>query len=398
MNKRNTWFTRWSFALVTLMVGASACGPQAFVPSVIRSRQSAAGSTTIPAKVDVVFGVSQNQTMLNAYPAIQQTVPAFLQNLENSGWDYRFVGIPLGEAPIDTIGNFSLQNKISVSRYDGNTPQANWLPSYPGMDYSSAPALAFASFFLAPSFVIPAPPGNVTGGLERGLRNQMQFLTLNPHSAFFLRPDAMLAIITLSNGEDRSFGTAPAPNSGQPWTYNETDTLNAIDDIRNVKSDPDMVKYFSLVADAQTNCISQFANSHWWGQRYQSFASALNGESVNICNVPLPQAFSQVAQNIQGTALPFRRNFLVIQSEPNQATIQVFKYPNGDTNNPVTIPQDATNGWTYAGYLNGQYTIDSPISMDMRDGYMIELHGTAKLFGSDLADVVYRNVGDPSSN
>jgi hypothetical protein len=39
-----------------------------------------------------------------------------------------------------------------------------------------------------------------------------------------------------------------------------------------------------------------------------------------------------------------------------------------------------------------------PISMDLRDGYMIELHGTAKLNGADLADVVYRNIGDPSSN
>jgi hypothetical protein len=399
MNKRNTWFTRWSFALVTLVVGATACGPQAFVPSAIRSRQSAAGSTTIPAKIDIVFGVSQNQTMLNIYPNFQNQIPAFLQTLENSGWDYRFVGIPLGSTSINTSTLFPITNKVSVSRYDGNTPQANWLAPYPGMLYTAAPAMSAS--LLAPNFIIPSPPNNVQLGIENGLKNQYEFVTradVNDPVNGIIRTDAMLALITLSNGEDRSYGTPPAPNSGAGWTYSATDDQIALNGIRGVKADPDMVKYFSLVAGPQLYCGTNVPYSSYWGQRYESFATALNGETVNICDTSLSSALSQVAQNIQGTPLPFRRNFLVIPSEPNQATIQVIKYPNGDTGNPVTIPQDATNGWTYAGYLTGQYTIDSPISMDQRDGYMIELHGTAKLNGADLADVVYRNIGDPSSN
>ena len=399
MNKRNAWLIRWSFALLTLAVGASACGPQAFVPSAIRSRQSAAGSTTIPAKIDIVFGVSQNQTMLNIYPNFQNQIPPFLQNLENSGWDYRFVGIPLGQNPVNTSTLFPITNKVSVSRYDGNTPQANWLPPYPGMLYTAAPAMNAG--LLAPNFIIPSPPGTVQLGLEYGLKNQYEFVTrpdVNDPNNGIIRTDAMLALITLSNGEDRSYGTPPAQNSGVGWSYNATLTQAAIDGIRNVKADPDMVKYFSLVADPQDYCATNIQYSSYWGQRYQNFATALNGQSVNICETSLSSALATIAQNIQGTPLPFRRNFLVIPSEPNQATIQVIKYPNGDTGNPVTIPQNATNGWTYSGYLTGQYTIDSPISMDLRDGYMIELHGTARLNGADLADVVYRNIGDPSSN
>ncbi len=399
MMKRNTWFARSSFALLALAVGSSACGPQAFVPSSIRSRQSAAGSTTIPAKIDIVFGVSQNQTMLNIYPNFQNQIPAFLQNLENSGWDYRFVGIPLGSTAINTSTLFPITNKVSVSRYDGNTPQANWLPPYPGMLYTAAPAMSAS--LLAPNFVIPAPPSNVQFGVENGLKNQNEFVTrpdVNDPVNGILRTDAMLAVITLSNGEDRSYGTPPPQNSGQGWSYNETATQAALDGIRNVKADPDMVRYYSLVAGAQTYCASNYQYTSFYGQRYMSHANALNGISVNICQNTLSSALAQISQDIQGTPLPFRRNFLVIPSEPNQATIQVFKYPNGDTNNPVTIPQDATNGWTYAGYLTGQFTIDSPISMDQRDGFMIELHGTAKLNGADLADVVYRNIGDPTSN
>ncbi|NDD92374.1 hypothetical protein EBZ37_09845 [bacterium] len=399
MNKRKTWFPRWTSALLTLAAVSSACGPQAFVPSTIKSRQSAAGSTTIPAKIDIVFGVSQNQTMLNIYPNFQNQIPPFLQNLENSGWDYRFVGIPLGQNAINTSTLFPITNKVSVSRYDGNTPQANWLPPYPGMNYSVAPAMSAS--LLAPNFVIPSPPGNVQLGLEYGLKNQYEFVTrsdVNDPTNGIIRTDAILALITLSNGEDRSYGTAPANNSGSGWTYNDTATQAALNGIRSVKASPDMVKYYSLVADAQMYCGTNVPYSSYWGQRYQSFANALNGQSVNICETSLSNALAQIAQNIEGTPLPFRRNFLVIPSEPNQATIQVIKYPNGDTNNPVIIPQDATNGWTYSGYLTGQFTIDSPISMDQRDGWMIELHGTAKLNGADLADVIYRNVGDPSSN
>lgn len=399
MNKRNTWLTPWSFALLTLVVGASACGPQAFVPSAIRSRQTAAGSMTIPAKVDIVFGVSQNQTMLNIYPNFQNQIPPFLQNLENSGWDYRFVGIPLGQNPIATPSQFPITNTVSVSRYDGNTPQANWLAPYPGMLYSAAPALAPS--LLAPNFLIPSPPATVQLGLEYGLKNQFEFLTradvADPVNGI-LRTDAMLAVITLSNGEDRSYGTPPPQNSGLGWSYNDTLTQAAVNGIRAVKADPDMVKYYSLVAGAQLYCSTTVPYSSYWGQRYESFATALNGITVNICQNSLSSALATIAQNIQGTPLPFRRNFLVIPSEPNPSTLQVIKYPNGNTSSPVTIPEDPINGWTYSGYLTNQYTIDSPISMDMRDGYMIELHGTAKLMGSDLADVVYRNVGDVSSN
>jgi hypothetical protein len=104
-----------------------------------------------------------------------------------------------------------------------------------------------------------------------------------------------------------------------------------------------------------------------------------------------------VAQNIQGTPLPFRRNFLTIASEPKEGTIRVLRYSNGDTNSPVEIQEDPANGWTYAGYLTNQATIDYPIAMDVRTGYMIELHGTARLNGSDSADVIYQNIGTVTS-
>ena len=58
------------------------------------------------------------------------------------------------------------------------------------------------------------------------------------------------------------------------------------------------------------------------------------------------------------------------------------KYPGGNTSNPVTIPQDPNNGWTYAGQVSNVYTIDYPVPMDLASGIAIHLNGSAELVGS----------------
>ncbi|NDG84709.1 MAG: hypothetical protein EBX52_06680 [Proteobacteria bacterium] len=377
MTKSDWLKSRTAAALAVLAVTASACGPQAFVPSAMRSRQSAAGTTTIPAKVDVVFGMSQNTSMLNIAPGLSSEIPQFLHTL------------------------FPITGKVSVSRYDTNTPAANWLPPYPGASYTN-PLLGILSSLVAPSFTYPVPnyygaPTNL--GIEYGLKNQLDFVSRADVGSQFLRSDAVMALVTLSNGEDRSWATAPATGTANPWTYPSnsfyTGTGGVYSQIKSIKVSPSLVKYYSLVAHNNRNCRGL---GSWSGIRYEQHAQALNGKSVDICSVSIKDALTTVASDIQGTPLPFERNFLVIATEPNPATIQVTKYPNGDTNSPITIPEDATNGWTYAGYLTNQDTIDAPIAMDQKTGYMVELHGTAKLNGSDMADVTYQNTGTVSSH
>ncbi len=381
---------------MSLTLLASACGPQAFVPGVVRSRQSAAGSITIPAKVDVVFGLSQNMTMLNILPGLQGEISNFMGKLQNSGWNYRFVGIPLGYSQIHNSTVFPITGKVSVSRYDNNTPLADWLPPYPGANYND-PLLGIASNLISPTFTYPAPSissGDTVYGLEYGLRNQAEFIGRADVQNNFLRPDALLAVITLSNGEDRSFGTPPPAGTTGAWTYNIPQVNSALSTISSVKSTPGLVKYYSMVNHLNLSCRGY---GSWSGIRYENFADHIGGGKVDICTVPLAAAFSAVAQKIQGTPLPFRRNFLTLATEPRAGTIRVIRYANGDTGSPVEVPEDATNGWTYSGYLTSQATIDYPLPMDVRTGYMIELHGTARLNGSDLADVIYQNIGTVTS-
>ena len=72
-----------ALALTSLL---SACGPQAFIPTA-NSSNVLAGNTVLPAKVDIVMGISATGSMENIYPGIRTEIPAFVQSLQNSGWD-----------------------------------------------------------------------------------------------------------------------------------------------------------------------------------------------------------------------------------------------------------------------------------------------------------------------
>jgi hypothetical protein len=96
--------------------------------------------------------------------------------------------------------------------------------------------------------------------------------------------------------------------------------------------------------------------------------------------------------------LSFRKKFLVMGTEPNPATIKVVRYINGESSRAEVIPQNPTNGWTYVGYRTNQNTIDAPLEMEPATGYMVQLHGTAKLMGADTADITYQNADNPVSN
>jgi hypothetical protein len=92
----------------------------------------------------------------------------------------------------------------------------------------------------------------------------------------------------------------------------------------------------------------------------------------------------------------FRQKYLVIDQEPKLDSIVVKKYPGGNTSAPITIPQDPVNGWTYAGYIS-DYLIDDPIQLNFTSSYMIELHGTARLWGLDSADVTFTPLNGADS-
>jgi hypothetical protein len=379
-------------ALLATSFALTACGPQAFVPSTTSSAQTAAGGMNVPPKVDIVLGMSSNGTMRNIIPGVTSEIPKFLTNLQNSGWDYRFVSIPLSQ--YHPTSNLSVQNAVSVSNYDTNYPVGTWLAPYPGALYNTSPGI-ISSLFASVFNVSQLSPNDPIDNHESGFRNQLDFLNRSDVRSDFLRPDAMLAVITMSNADDRSdwqWGAVGSAQLGTPTIDNNTYASA----FRAVKAGAaSAVKYFSVVTHLATTCRTY---GTWSGIRYEQMATLLGGQSVDICNNSVADSLSIVQNSLTTYRLTFRKKFLVIGTEPNIGSIVVTKYSGGSSH---VVPQDPTNGWTYYGATpaSGMYTIDSPIPMDsVNTGYLVELHGTAKLTGTETADVNYQNAGTVSSH
>ncbi len=387
--------------LMTAFLTLTACGPQAFVPSGVSSSQTAAGSMNIPPKVDIVLSVSSSGTMRNIISGINSEVPTFLQNLQDSGWDYRFVSIPLSEYHPTDSSHLSINGAVSVSKYDNNYPETSWLAPFPGALYTD-PTLGISSYLFSNVFNVTQINANdLIDAHESGFKNQVTFLSRSDVKNNFLRPDATLAMITLTNSDDRSdwaWGAAGTTQLGNPTVA----TTTYRDQILATKLNPSthaqgIVKYYSLVAHLATSCRGYGA---WSGQRYESMTGLFGGQRIDICSTPLSSALAAVSADLQTVKLAFRKRFLVIGTPPNVGTIKVKKYTGGVASAATDIAQDPTNGWTYFGQATGnEYAIDAPIPMDLiKSGYLIELHGSAKLNGSDTADVTYQNAGTVSSH
>jgi hypothetical protein len=389
----------------------SACGPQAFVPSSQSSQQTAAGAQNIPPKVDILLGVSTNGTMRNIFPNIDTQIPAFVQGLQAAGWDYHFVSIPLSEYTPGT--SQTIAGQVSVSNYDTNyVPLGSWLSPYPGAS-SSDPTLGMIANLFTQSFMIPLGVGGTPNNAhETGMGDELGFLnradvgTVGPNGeTSFLRSDAMLAVITLSNGDDRTLTATinGAADTVGEWTtawngnqYTRLDANFASEFANNLialkSNEAALVKYYSLVAHLNTDCQGY---GSWSGLNYESAAAALGGQAIDICTQPLTSALAAVTANLQTQKLSFEKDYLVIGNAPNVATIVVTKISGGVS---TTLTQNDPNGWTYAGYLSNVPTIDAPIPMANATGYMIKLNGTGKLHGNDTANVTFTNAGAVTSD
>jgi hypothetical protein len=399
----------WSTAIAALAL--SACGPQAYVPGTVQSNQSAAGTMNLAPKVDIVLGVSQDGTMKNVYPGLDAEIQRFTAKLEASGWDYRFVSIPLSEHFSVTESDYPLDGRVSVSHYDGlyfcyngatlaHYPCGTqpWKAPYPNADPTN-PSLQISNNFFSNIFRVPGEDPVHNDGRESGLKNLSTFLKRDDVQSQYLRPDAMLAMIVLSTGDDRSYGqwvyrwNGTNLETNQDWQADANPDpasafTSSLSNVKNIQ----LRKLYTVVADpVGNNCRIAVTRN---GITYRNAVNQISGAAINLCTTPISTALDQIAQNLEFQKLIFKKNFLVLKSEPSGGSIKVTKYSNGSSTELAQCSGAVANDcWTYKGYLINQDTVESPVKGSPATGYLIELFGTAKLNGSDTASVSYMNNG-----
>ena len=377
------WITHSPILVASVLVALSSCGSQSF--DVVQSQQDSgsAGGTSIAPKVDILLAVDNTGSTLEVQNTLNASIRTFLTQLNSQNWDFRVAAVPL-------TGAVSI-SRISASKYDANS--ANWVSPYPGAPKTST----------IPSYLYTAPENfqvylssGTTDGKEPGLTNIGSALASLTVQQNFLRPEAILAIVVLSNGDDTSEAQSVTYPFLAPGTVNST----IISNIRNAKG-PALAGSVHLIPVVSQNynsaCLGGVAHP---ATRYANAASQIGGHTlINICTTPMASALAQVQAQVSTIQLNYVKRYVQLTNgRPNESSISIVKKASSGA--MITVPKsvNGSDGWVYLGEVT-EPMISEPIEMDFRTGYMIQLIGDAyKLTGSESATVSYSPYGVTSSS
>ncbi|MCM2279414.1 MAG: hypothetical protein NDJ89_15165 [Oligoflexia bacterium] len=399
----------WNLLLATALsasaLSATGCGKTAFVVASIEAQQQAPGVFTVPPKVDLLLVQDDSGSIMEIHQAMARQMPEFLRSLQGKGWDYHFTSIPL-TAQRDVT-------QVVASQHDANWG-SEWTPPYPGAPFSlSTPGTIVPQFFVKPGqytgFLSYADTNSRLNGLEPGLANITRTLYGSASGTGFLRDDALLVVLVVGNGNDTS-GVTKCLQNGYRVDYenlsvaptdcqkdgvpvsNPTGTRASSfaeykAQLQAVKPAASQTKFYAAVAANTGSCLGSTA---WQGLRYQQMARDTGGQSYDICTKSVSSVLSSLSESLTAQKLLLRTRYLFIDREADVSTIVVTKVVNGVAQ---TIPQDTANGWSYLGYRENLFAIDYPVEMNLATGYAIELHGSAKLTGTETATVSFKHKG-----
>ncbi len=406
-------------ASVCITLGLSGCGKQAYVVSGQSAASSAPGNFVIPAKVDILFMEDDTGSMYEARSGINQQIPAFLETLNSSGWNYHFA--------VSTLVKYQGITKAVASRHDSNWG-SEWTPAYPGQKANEAGMLS-PSIFQKPNtdlgIIYESSIDSSYAGKEPGIENIYKTMQNGlASSTGFFRDDALTVVFVLSAGEDTSrikFCKRNDGGSGPEAAGNCTTTINSstrycgdpalpysqcgfapsydgtsasaatgFENLFKGLKANGFVRMYAAVGGGSSCDLFQTSTS-FRGDRYASLASRLGGRAYTLCTQSISSLFSSLASDLQGIKVQMQTRYIFMDAEPDVSTIVVrVKRANGTEE---IIPQDSANGWTYRGHLTNVYAIDYPVPLNKSSGYALELSGSAKLRGDDTASIEFKAKG-----
>jgi hypothetical protein len=318
------------FVLISLMCLSSACSPQSYgLASVSQSfGQSAA---VVSNKVDILWVVDNSASMTTLQNNLVQNFSAFISDFMTKGYDFQ-MAVTSTDAYLSSV-YFDNNPKLSVFRDGGTT-------------HSGISVITPQTPNVISTFVTNASLGQTGSGDERAFSSIRATLN-NSLNAGFLRQDAYLAIIILSDEDDFS-GDGRAEGGGTDHDYTAS-TLDSVDSYISyldsmTGSTSSQRRYgVSAIAVLDNTCLAAHradSSSTIVGQRYIEIANKTDGVLGSICDSSYASSLTVIKNKIieLSTRFPLDRS-------ANSSTIQVVV-------NGVTVPQSTSNGWSYDSSSN----------------------------------------------
>jgi hypothetical protein len=287
-------------AVVTFTVG---CSNPKF--DVSQGKQEFGQEATYNTQVDVLFVVDSSSSMGPRQSALSNEVPTFISMLDQTGLDYHIAVTSMD------MDNGGAQGQF-VSQAGTSKVLTRGMPD------------------LVPMLAQRIRLGNTGSRIEQGLASMKSALSpslLSGFNAGFLRPQALLAVVFLSDENDQS------------PTDNYISFLNTLRP-KLSSGETSWLAHFIGVVPNDTNCTSAEWQFFSPGLKYMELATASGGVAESICKADLSDAVTNMRARLLEVITEYR-----LAGFPKVDSIVV-------TVDGVVVPKDALNGWTYHKDIN----------------------------------------------
>jgi len=274
------------------------CTEQSFES--VSKLQSVSASATYNNKVDILWVVDNSSTTMERHQnRISGYMSQFHQGLIDSKTDYR----------------------VAATTMDGssNGEQGDLVQS---------------GLIVTPSSLEPVDKlkslislGGRGNNFEVGLSSMQKSLEKNRDN--FLREDALLVIVFISDDQDVSLGTV-------------SDYVDFLNDLKgvNTKEKQNWISNFIGVTDITDARCRTFGNYSGAGLRYMELAEYSNGIVDTICYTEFDSFMNQITVRLQSVLNEFK-----FENWPLVETISVIL-------NGSEVPRDEVSGWVYKSETN----------------------------------------------
>ncbi|MBI3555621.1 MAG: hypothetical protein HY074_05105 [Deltaproteobacteria bacterium] len=369
----------------------SGCAKQQFVKEQFTASASAVGFRYLPAKVDILMVPDNTGSINSVFSTVQSQLSGFVSGLQGQYWDYH-----VGRSPVYYPANTprSVGNPVLVNGdYNTNVLPDGTTVAASGIVPSDRATTNLNNFPILQSVFQTGNGDNTFSNTYSALANAQNDTYTN-----FLRQDALLAVIVMTNGYDITvsdqYGNISGAGSSNLQMY--------ANQLIGLKGTAKLVRFYAVASYGVTTndpyCGTSYSGNSYFGINQYILGlpkfDGLGNPISNICNsAAMANVLSDIQTNLNIVKQSYIYSNLVLTDQPVVSSIQLTK-------NGAAVPQDDTNGWSYKG-LETVYTVTgiqdqstgvitqlSP-GLNQRTGYVIQLNGAAKMVGSDTPNLVY---------
>ncbi len=323
--KQNRKIPRITALSMTLGLSLSACGPKAADFSILAAGQGTFQGSTANNKVDILWVVDNSGSMLTKQQSLAAGFNSFSSVFVNKGFDFNMAIVTSDTRAVGSGGQASIFQGVPTV-ITGNT--ANFATVFQNNVKVGQTGDSAAKELDA---IVSSTSAGLLAGSNTG----------------FLRSDAHLAVIILSDADDNdSTETTDSVithlNTLKPdlfdvisRTYKKNYTISAV--AVNSMTDTDcydMDHDGFIDNDGNMDGIPD-VQLYEEGVKFKTLVNATNGSFASICKADFSAGLSSISQKIAEAITEIK-----LARVPQVSTITILF-------NGTSVPQDSVNGWTY---------------------------------------------------